>query len=313
MITEASSAKEEFKRIAPAKEKLKQDPADEEANRTVGRFLVLYKRDFEHGLPLLAASNDAALKPVAVADLKEKKSLNEMLSIGDLWINAAKSLTPHTAAQERGAYWYLQARPLADFAARPRIDVKLEPLIQRDWIDLAARVEFPRDQIGKGYWTKEGHALASAAPGGTWGRMKFPLVLPRSDFELTLDIEYLSDPRYLTIEFPVAQRMCSLAFDREGDGLELIDGKYAQANATTVKSTIMKKGRRVPLRITVDVQEDQAQILVFVDRARFIAWQGKLTSVDLRDHGPDHQSGYITINQADGSSMVIHNAKLLNK
>ena len=154
-VADATAAKEELKRIAAAKEKLKQDPADEEANRSVGRFLCFFKGDFEGGLPLLAVSSDKALKPIAQADLKGQKSAAEMLSVGDSWLSAAKNLTPRTAAQERGVYWLHQARPLSDSTTRARIDAKLAPLVQREWIDLLARCEFPRDQIGQGYWTKE--------------------------------------------------------------------------------------------------------------------------------------------------------------
>ena len=143
MVSETNLAKEEWKRTAPDRETLKQDPSDEKANRAVGRFLVLYKGDFDRGLPLLAASGDKALAAAATADLKQKKSPAEMLAVGDSWSNVAKAVSPHTASQERAAYWYRKARSLTDFADRSRIDAKLDPLIQRDWIDLSAERRVP--------------------------------------------------------------------------------------------------------------------------------------------------------------------------
>jgi hypothetical protein len=311
-ISETNLAKEEFKRVAVDRETLKQDPKDEKAGRAVGRFLALYKADFEHGLPLLAASSDKALAAVATADIKPKKSAEQMLSVADSWLALSKAVAPRTASQERAAYWYRKARALSDFADRPRIDAKLDPLIQRDWIDLSAGVEFPRDQAS-GYWAKEGRALSSAAPAGTWGAMNFPVTPLRNDYELVLELDYLSEPRNLYIVFPVEKRTCSLAFyPAMGDGLDLVDGKYGHENATTVKPTLLKKGRRYLLRIAVDVQDDQAQIRVYADRARYIAWQGKLASLDYQ--GPFRfVPHHFNITQQDATNISVLSASLLNK
>lgn len=311
MIAETNLAKEEWKRIAPDREKLKQDPNDEKANRAVGRYLVFFKGDFDGGLPLLAASNDKSLTAVAKADLKQKKSAEEMVGVGDSWLSVGKSVAPRTASQERAAYWYRRARTLTDIGERSRIDAKLEPLIQHDWIDLSASVEFPRDQVS-GYWTKERRTLSSAAPAGTWAAMTFPVAPSGNDYELVMQIDYLSDPRMLSILFPVERRMCSLAFTTEVDGLELVDGKYCKDNATTVKPSLLKKGRRFLVRIVVDVQDDQAQVRVFVDGARYIAWKGKLASLDYQGFliAPH---GHFAIWQQDASLIDVQNASLLNK
>ena len=145
--------------------------------------------------------------------------------------------------------------------------------------------------------------------------MKFPVAPLRNDYELVMQIDYLADPRYLSIVFPVGGRMCGWAFagSDDADGLELVDGKYAKENVTTVKPTLLKKGRRFLLRITVDVQDDQGQIVVYIDRTRYTGWKGKLASLDLNNFGFPNLAGHINIEQADASSIVVQSASLLNK
>jgi len=64
------------------------------------------------------------------------------------------------------------------------------------------------------------------------------------------------------------------------DGLEMVGGKYADDNATTITPSLLKTGRRLALRITVDVAGDDAEIYVFLERQRIIAWQGHIAALD---------------------------------
>jgi tetratricopeptide (TPR) repeat protein len=114
-------------------------PADAEANLKVGKFIALRKGNWGNGLPLLARSNDDALKSTAAKDLANPTDAAEQVSVGDAWWNLAEAERGVAKGQMllRAKHWYEQARPeLAGFNLT-RVDKRLKD------IDVIVRKEMP--------------------------------------------------------------------------------------------------------------------------------------------------------------------------
>ena len=70
---------------------MENDPAEPAANLAAGRYLCLVKGDWEQGVPMLALGSDAALKAVALMELRGTDSAEEQAAIGNAWWDAAET------------------------------------------------------------------------------------------------------------------------------------------------------------------------------------------------------------------------------
>jgi hypothetical protein len=84
-----------------------------EDNLTAGKRLCFEENNWTKGLPLLAQCDDAELRRLATADLKENATSRERLKLGDRWWDFAGNEVGAAwkALQLRAAYWYRQAVP----------------------------------------------------------------------------------------------------------------------------------------------------------------------------------------------------------
>ena len=101
----------EFDAAAKAREVLKKDAEDAEANARVGKYLCLYKADWNGGLPLLAKGAESGLTKLAQDDLAAAKDARKRLAAGDGWweLSSGKSWIVQRNLQARAAFWYRQA------------------------------------------------------------------------------------------------------------------------------------------------------------------------------------------------------------
>ena len=100
------------KRVTTAMERLKRTPGDPAASYVIGSVLCFVKGDWDHGLPLLAASDNPTIKAAAVADLATKDAADQQVTTGDAWWIAANKevFTPNAIAmRQRAANWYAKA------------------------------------------------------------------------------------------------------------------------------------------------------------------------------------------------------------
>lgn len=104
---------EAYRGVERALAKLGQQPVDPEANRIVGDYYCLRKQDWEKGLPMVALSNSATLKPLAVRELEGISSPTEMLELAEGWFEASKTKQRplSTAILGRATHWYERALP----------------------------------------------------------------------------------------------------------------------------------------------------------------------------------------------------------
>jgi formylglycine-generating enzyme required for sulfatase activity len=92
---------------------MQDDPAEPGANLAAGRYLCLVKGDWKRGVSMLALGSDAALKAVALMELRGADSAEQQAAIGNAWWDAAE--TRQSAERDslwlRAGTWYRQAEP----------------------------------------------------------------------------------------------------------------------------------------------------------------------------------------------------------
>ena len=90
---------------------LENKPTDPAANLAAGQHLCFVKGNWERGVPMLALGSDAALKAVAIKDLRGANSADEQAAIGDGWWDVAETKQggERDTLRLRAGFWYRQA------------------------------------------------------------------------------------------------------------------------------------------------------------------------------------------------------------
>lgn len=109
LVTEARAA---YANVPPARSALETSETNAEANLEVGRYLCLYKRQWDEGLPYLAQGSDVKLKVLAQIDHSGPKTGTQQADLADQWYDLAQTgFKPHAqkSLSLRAAHWYQQA------------------------------------------------------------------------------------------------------------------------------------------------------------------------------------------------------------
>lgn len=110
---------------------LKTKPDDPAANLAVGRFLCLYKIDWDAGVAMLAKGSDANLKAAARLDVQAAgRDAAAKLAVADAWYDLAKSAKKEhkLAIQVRSHHWYLQALPMLTSLQKVKAEKRIAEL-----------------------------------------------------------------------------------------------------------------------------------------------------------------------------------------
>jgi hypothetical protein len=310
--TEVAAAKDESRKFAAAQEQLKQNPADSAAKAAAGRYLCLVRRDWDHGLPLLNESNDKALQPIAAAELKANKTPAELAALGDAWVAAAKKMPLHTAAQERGMFWYRQALPSATGLTKIKLEKELAGHELKVGIDLISKFDIQRDVVD-GAWILDHHTITCPRPGGI-PRIMFPVPEDMSHYELLVEFTDFAPAGGLHIFFPVGNRSTSLVLEaiRRCDGLETVNGQNSMGpqNPATSKPSSMVQNQRIAVVIDVLVKGDNAEIEVQTNKRKIISWKGAINQLGAFSSWAPPQRDRIGISLMNGS-WAIHTVRLV--
>jgi WD40 repeat protein len=104
----ARELKEGFDGVKVQAETLKTKPKDPEASLALGQFYCLVKGDWQKGLPLLAACNDAATKAAAEKELAGPDQPASQVETGNAWWELAvkAEASRKLPLQRRAYYWY---------------------------------------------------------------------------------------------------------------------------------------------------------------------------------------------------------------
>ncbi|MCO6454517.1 MAG: hypothetical protein J5I93_04295, partial [Pirellulaceae bacterium] len=93
---------------------LEKSPADDGVARlALGRYLCLYRDDWENGLPILAEASSGGLQSVVQLELENPATPEAQATLGDAWWDRAESAGPaeQLAMRRRAAQWYAKALP----------------------------------------------------------------------------------------------------------------------------------------------------------------------------------------------------------
>lgn len=127
-MTELAALKTEYAKAKPAEKTLQDKPGDAAASGLVGRFRCYLKRDWERGLPLLAAGPEGAAKALAATELLKPSTPPEQAGLGAGWAALALEQTGAARASllEHAASWYAKAWPGADESLKASLREKLK-------------------------------------------------------------------------------------------------------------------------------------------------------------------------------------------
>jgi hypothetical protein len=122
-----------YRPVGIALERLKEKPDDGDAIAVVGRWTCFETHDWDHGLPMLAKSSDAALAELAAKDLAAaKKDASEQLAAADAWWDYAQKEKDKSAmkasALSRAEYWYDRALPDLSGLEKVKADGRLKSI-----------------------------------------------------------------------------------------------------------------------------------------------------------------------------------------
>jgi hypothetical protein len=114
--------------VQAARETLKANPQDPEANLVLGRHQCFVCGDWAAGLPHLAASSDQTLKSLAQKDLAAPESPEEKAAVGDQWWDLGEKEEPwgQKRLRLRAAYWYHAAISGLVGVLRDRVQQRLQ-------------------------------------------------------------------------------------------------------------------------------------------------------------------------------------------
>jgi hypothetical protein len=126
---------EEYEKVKPELDKLKDNPGDAAAKLAVGRYYCFAKRDWEHGLPYLARGSDPALADLANLELRQSSSPDSWLKLADGWrqLAAKEDATAKEPARRKAYGWYKKAYPEVSDKDVARVEKFMNSFAPEHW------------------------------------------------------------------------------------------------------------------------------------------------------------------------------------
>src|SRR5690606_14584994 len=108
---EIEDLRQRFAEANAAREILEERPDDPQANQQLGSYLLFARDNWKEGLPLLAKSGDEQLRTLAERELKNIRSPEALVALGDAWYDLSESHSgrERNDYRHRAAAWYRQA------------------------------------------------------------------------------------------------------------------------------------------------------------------------------------------------------------
>jgi hypothetical protein len=125
---EVEEAAKQLEASKKAAEVLTKDPNDAAANLAQGKYLCLWKNDWEKGLPLLAKAGDAKWKAQAEKELGTPKDAGEQAGLAEGWWELGESETGRAQRLLRlhACRWFEEALPKLTGISKTKAEAKLK-------------------------------------------------------------------------------------------------------------------------------------------------------------------------------------------
>ena len=125
---ELNRLKQVFSLIQKAQKALDDNPDNEEANLTIGRWYCLAKGNWEKGLPMLAKGSDPDLAAIAKQDLAAPAAPTAQMELGDAWWSLAEKhlATSKSVVRLRATSWYERCLPGLSGLDKTKVQKRLE-------------------------------------------------------------------------------------------------------------------------------------------------------------------------------------------
>ena len=303
----------EFQRVQEAEKTLADNSDDPEANLIRGRSLSLVKRDWDHGLPMLAKGSDPQWQALAQKDLANPSDPQARLALGDAWWEMAQAKTELARGSllARARRWYQAAMPRLSGADKTRVIARLaeikgygtgivqsgeprepaEPaasgpssppgLVPGEWSELLTRIDVEKHTASPA-WRLRGTDL-EVEPTGPAARLAIPVV-PEGAYDLRIELTRTDGFGMVGVILPVGPRQCLLALGYGGtaSGLDTVGSRRADDNTTTFLGAL-NNNRRYTLEVTVRLDADQAAVTANLDGRPLVFYRGPVRSLGLDD------------------------------
>lgn len=281
-LKELSGWKSKIAQVQAAKDKLKVNPGDADANLSVGRFTCLTLGRWVSGIPFLAKGSDAALKALALRDQNGPKERADQVALADgWWDHSEKEGSPAKEhLRTRAAYWYQETLPHLTGLVRTKVEKRLKEaplrILPGLGIDFLRMIDPARDGLS-GTWEKSGTVLNSPAREGF---LEVPYAAP-PEYDLLLTVERKSDEKKLNslvVILPLIEGKVAVMVDQaeegseEISGMSQIDGKRIADNETKHQGRLLRQD--IPSTVIYAVR--RTGVSLHVDGKRIFDWKGDL-------------------------------------
>lgn len=121
-----------YAEVQKAQVVLADNPADPDANLTVGRYLCLAQGQWRQGIPLLALGSDAALKALAATELEGPATPGEEVNMADGWWELAQAASGghRDALLLHAGSWYQKVQADVTGLQRVKVDKRLAEIAE---------------------------------------------------------------------------------------------------------------------------------------------------------------------------------------
>jgi hypothetical protein len=253
----------------------------------VGKYYAAFRGDWEHALPLLAKSTQAALKEAAAKDLLKPEESAAQADVGDLWWSVAEKEGGafKAAVQNRAATWYSQALEGLTGPRKAQAEKRIQTASDAasgEWTDLLRLVN-PDKHAATGKWTRRGNEIEVAGAGD-----HCVLQVPKTtqgSYDLQVAFTAKEGTRHeAAVILPVGTAQTVLMIDgwQGVTGLGSVTGVTPNetGNPTTIaapKGTrgFITPGQRCSVIVRVRIEGANAQVQAEFNGRKIVDWRGK--------------------------------------
>ena len=186
-----------------------------------------------------------------------------------------------------------------------------DPAAPAEWIDLLDLVDLKQHNV-LGQWQRRGREIyvENTRVGEHW-RFMIPVAVEGS-YQLHIEFTRIAG-RNVHVQLPVGDRGCTLilaGWSNTYSGLHLIDGLKASENESTISPGGIANDRRYALDVSVEVEDDQATIVVRLDGELYLQWRGAVRSLTVHELLELPQPDALGFGAANSTTLLLHSARV---